>query len=448
MDAPLAHIPLQMPVLYVCRSGKSHPPLQDALSRHRSLTLSRIRARKRLCERVGSSIWSNSADSSDRSGPLGSNVNANSPQERPSRFLWGKLPWPNQLLGPKSIEKGNKTVYTIRLKTANGRGAGVSEVGAGVFLGLVSAQGKMFLTLLSPLNDPAATEAELRHICQVADESTGANCQLALRSLASTISTEAHLKPRFQAGSIDEVSLLGPDLGHLAGLLIGPQTGRWHLDEVIISSSSTGYIDRFICREALGQQAAYLSPLPAGSVVYGSGAQLVILTQEQAAAQYARSMSDYDALKGHLTATNAALVVAGTALVTIAGDWDAATPFAVGGAAGLLYQVLLQSSVDAIAGRRISHTYHTASPSRLTSAMSSGYSRFTLVVLVALVSIYALDVSVSSDRFNSAQTTITFFTGAAGFLMWKVAVMCISVWPLFRRNGDNSPPPSSKVSAN
>jgi hypothetical protein len=94
-----------MPVLYVCRSGKSHPPLQDALSRHRSLTLSRIRARKRLCERVGSSIWSNSADSSDRSGPLGSNVNANSPQERPSRFLWGKLPWPNQLLGPKSIEK-------------------------------------------------------------------------------------------------------------------------------------------------------------------------------------------------------------------------------------------------------------------------------------------------------------------------------------------------------
>lgn len=441
-------MPLQMPVLDVYRSGKSHTPLQDALSRHRRLELSRIRTQKRLCVRVGSSIWSNSADSSDRSGPLGSNVNANSPQKRPSRFQWGQLPWPNKLLGPKSIEKGNKTVYTIRVKTADGRGAGINEVGAGVFLGLVSATGTMFLTLLSPLNDPAASEAELRHICQVADESTGANCQLALHSLASTISTEAHLKPRFQAGSIDEVSLLGPDLGHLAGLLAGPLAGRWQVDEVVISSSSTGYIHRFVCREALDQQAVYLSPLPAGSVVYGSGAQSVILTQEQAAAQYARSMSDYDALKSQLTATNAALVVAGTALATIAGDWDTATPFAIGGAVGLLYQVLLQSSVDSIAGRHISHTYHTAPPSRFTSAMSSGYSRFMLVVVVALVSIYALDVSVSSDRFNSAQTTITFFTGAAGFLMWKVAVMCISVWPLVRRNGDNFPPPPSKVSAN
>lgn len=52
-----------------------------------------------------------------------------------------------------------------------------------------------------------------------------------------------------------------------------------------------------------------------------------------------------------------------------------------------------------------------ASPSRFKQAMSSGYSRFTFVLVATLAGIHALDLSASPDQFDSAQTTIKFFTG-------------------------------------
>lgn len=150
---------------------------------------------------------------------------------------------------------------------------------------------------------------------------------------------------------------------------------------------------RFVCRESLGeggQAAAYLLPVPADAVVYGSGDAAVAITkasmplasppdvggaclscglvcrshlrtpcllihlptltwlQEQAAHLYSLNMQQYSELKGQLLAATAVLVALGSALAYAAGGRDLALPFALGGASGMLYQYMLQASAGAV----------------------------------------------------------------------------------------------------
>ena len=44
------------------------------------------------------------------------------------------------------------------------------------------------------------------------------------------------------------VSLLltGPELGPLAGLMVGPEQGGWQVDEVTDASSRSGHVDRYV----------------------------------------------------------------------------------------------------------------------------------------------------------------------------------------------------------
>ena len=55
--------------------------------------------------------------------------------------------------------------------------------------------------------------------------------------------------------------------------------------QVTVCSSRTRHTDRFVCREALGYggvPAGFLAPVPADSVVYGSGESAVILSRVRA----------------------------------------------------------------------------------------------------------------------------------------------------------------------
>lgn len=116
---------------------------------------------------------------------------------------------------------------------------------------------------------------------------------------------------------MDEVSFVAPDLGPLAALLVAPQAGSWVCDEVDVSSSRTNHTDRsvwplcsaaawawgtrvplalslraaaavagrrrFVCRARLGgrkgEPAAYLTPVPPGAVVYGTGDAARVVTK-------------------------------------------------------------------------------------------------------------------------------------------------------------------------
>lgn len=73
-----------------------------------------------------------------------------------------------------------------------------------------------------------------------------------------------------------------------------------------------------------------------------------MFVQDQAAALHAMGMMGYRELKGRLMNTTAFLVACGSLIAFSAGGPEAAYPFAVGGAAALGYQWLLQQSVDSI----------------------------------------------------------------------------------------------------
>jgi hypothetical protein len=72
--------------------------------------------------------------------------------------------------------------------------------------------------------------------------------------------------------------------------------------------------------------------------------------QEQAAVMQAVGSAEYGALKDRLLLTTAAMGAGGSALAAALAGPDVALPFAIGGAAGLLYQWLLQQGADSLGG--------------------------------------------------------------------------------------------------
>ena len=60
-----------------------------------------------------------------------------------------------------------QTVYTARFTTGRGRGAGIEEPAAGVFVCLIGRDGASFLHRVGPLYDAEDAEANLRAICEV-----------------------------------------------------------------------------------------------------------------------------------------------------------------------------------------------------------------------------------------------------------------------------------------
>lgn len=44
---------------------------------------------------------------------------------------------------------------------------------------------------------------------------------------------------------------VGPELGPLAGLMIGPEQGGWQVDEITVVSSRTGHVDRWVSQSLL-----------------------------------------------------------------------------------------------------------------------------------------------------------------------------------------------------
>jgi len=81
-------------------------------------------------------------------------------------------------------------------------------------------------------------------------------------------------------------------------------------------------------------------------VVYGSGESAVLLTHAEAAALRDGGMEAYASTKRKLLAATFALTAGGSGVAGLIGGPGAALPFAIGGAAGLLYQLLLQVGVD------------------------------------------------------------------------------------------------------
>lgn len=362
----------------------------------------------------------------------------------PQQTFRRNLPTPQKLCGlnPKvsaadGQTKAPQTVYTVRISTGSTRGSAMTEGRAGVWLCLINRDGAAFLHRATPLSDPEVIEHELIEICQSANKEAGANCKnLSLHR------GKAAIKQRFQTGSVDEVCFLGPELGPLAGLMVGPEQGGWQVDEITVVSSRTGHVDRFLCRQRLGyradKQAEYLTPVPSESVVYGSGETAVVLSKDQAAALHAMGMMGYRELKGRLMSTTAFLVACGSLIAFSAGGAEAAYPFAVGGSAALGYQWLLQQSVDSIPNKIPRRTLVKRVPiaDAIQRITSNPGLRFGFMTALALTGIWAIQ-NWSPDSSGTTTTQVLearqMMTGLLGFMMWKLAVVGVTTVPVQRR---------------
>ncbi|KAK9828601.1 hypothetical protein WJX72_000987 [[Myrmecia] bisecta] len=340
--------------------------------------------------------------------------------------------WLSKAVTHKNANSATKnTVYTLRLCTGFGRGAGLTDPLAGVLVCLIGQDGSSCLHRIPPLNDPETTAAELEEICKVADKEDGANCTAVRRP-----SKPVAIKQRFQSGSIDEISFLGPELGPLNSIMVAPEGGSWQLDEISVASARTGHMDRFICREAVGEgnasNAGFLAPVPVDSVVYGSGESAVVLSKEQAAALHRMGMLDYSELKSRLNIATSALVVIGTGVAYTVGDWEVALPFAMGGMGGLFYQWSLQQGVDAIPAPA-DITKRILLPSagaRVKRIVGSTTFRFFAVTVAALGLVGALEyASGQQGGGTNIDEARQVLIGIMGFLMYKLALVGVSAAP-------------------
>jgi hypothetical protein len=92
-----------------------------------------------------------------------------------------------------------------------------------------------------------------------------------------------YLARRFQCGDVDEVSLSGPDLGPLCGLLVGASCGTWQPERVTITNSKHGDAQRFVLETYAGAScapgAAYFKAVRPGHVPYGTGSHEQQITE-------------------------------------------------------------------------------------------------------------------------------------------------------------------------
>ncbi|EFJ44280.1 hypothetical protein VOLCADRAFT_106495 [Volvox carteri f. nagariensis] len=353
------------------------------------------------------------------------------------------------------------TVYTIRFTTGVSRGSALSEPYSAVNVCLISQNGRAALHRISPVNDPLESRAHTLEMCQLIGPDVGADCSSALADAAASSgnqqpggqqeqqrpgrpaapagsaggSASSHgygnvnlrssggtnlvgrppppppPKRRFQEGSVDEVSILLPELGPLAGVLVGVEGGTWYLDEMDVSSSRTHHMDRFVCRRQLGgragEGAALLTPVPVGAVVYGEGEAAVVLSKEQATALWSLNMSDYTDLKRRVATTTALLVASGASLAALTGGTAAALPYTAGGVVG---------------------AYLSSSSRR---ALGSGPVRLGFVCASAALGMALLsreEAGVLGAPVSSGSVAVwQLALGALGFLTYKAALVGVSL---------------------
>jgi len=271
---------------------------------------------------------------------------------------------PKRLVGTGRGPGVKRTVYTVRLTTTADRNATHSDTSSGVLVALVGENQDAFMKFIPTsadlASDTSSTEAMLREMCANGSDDVpeGADCTLIMGAETPTASN--YSKHRFLSGTTTEVSFVAPNLGPLAGVLVGPQSGTWAVSEVVVSSSADNgaMSSKFLSKERriMGDDpmcsAQYLVRVPLGSILYGEGPDAKILSASDAMQMASKNMTWYEEMKKKLLLYTAAVGVVGTGLAYGSLGAAAATAFASGSAMSLAYQVGLQRKVDNIGDAR------------------------------------------------------------------------------------------------
>ncbi|EFJ13535.1 hypothetical protein SELMODRAFT_424399 [Selaginella moellendorffii] len=263
----------------------------------------------------------------------------------------------------KILERLRSSAYKVKLVTSTSPSSSFSEPGGRIWLALIGQSG-----------------------------------ETALRCVDSGT--------RFQKGDVDVVEFLGPDLGKLEAIWIGPERGAWRLEEAVVtvapgneaaSSRGVNYIFRGD-GELLGDGGDVLAVELKPQVIESDPASSPRPNDD------ANTMKQYESLKRSLLVSHATLVALGAGVLALSSSRDVALAFSLGGALGLVYLLSLEGVVD-----------------RIGKGETTFRKPSVLVLLVAVI-FFAAVIKGSVILQDRELSPGLLMGGVAGFLMYKVAV--------------------------
>lgn len=341
-----------------------------------------------------------------------------------------------------------KTVYTLRISTSADRGSSFDDTSSGILVCMIGHSGDAFLKYIPCLEDVADLDSQLRAMCQDADDiPVGADCSMIMGSPAPPRDgSNGYSRIRFQSGDVNEISFVGPDLGELEALLVGPQSGTWGCEEIVVSSSAEKEraSTKFLCKESrslLGSDpmhsAAYMTAVPLGTIIYGEGESAKILSASEALELAAKNMSWYNDMKKKLLFYTATVGIMGISLTYVNLGSAAAFSFATGTAASFIYQLGLQKRVDSI-GKDIAmvspSSRNTEKDYRATVVSALPFAGFSALLWWVFLHPNGLgtfqpigDILADAERMGSNVNFNLTLALIAGFASQKIAVIAFSV---------------------
>eukprot|EP00890_Picochlorum_soloecismus_P002357 jgi/Picsp_1/3121/NSC_05962-R1_protein len=350
------------------------------------------------------------------------------------------------------LKKRQKTVYTLRISTSADRGSSFDDTSSGILVCMIGHSGDAFLKYIPCLEDVADLDSQLRAMCLDAEDiPVGVDCSMIMGSPAPPRDgSNGYSRIRFQSGDVNEISIVGPDLGELEALIVGPQSGTWGCEEIVVSSSAEKEraSTKFVCtehRSLLGSDpmhsATYMFAVPLGTVVYGQGESAKILSASEALELAAKNMSWYNDMKKKLLFYTATVGIMGISLTYVNLGSAAAFSFATGTAASFIYQLGLQKRVDSIgkdiavmntdispSSRNTGHDYRWNILSSLPFAGVSALLWWLFLHPDGLGTVHPLgNILEDAERMGSNVNFNLTLALVAGFASQKIAVIAFSV---------------------
>ena len=350
---------------------------------------------------------------------------------RPLRLLPAEEVKVSIAKNPSLTVAKSQSLYMVKLQTSNVFGSGISDMNARVLLCLIDDKGDSLLQTI-----PATLSSN--------DESF-----------------------KFQRGSVDEFTFLGPELGKIRAFWISLESGQllftWKLISLDFTDESCVFCFHVLGQWRVGGVSLWVvkGPVPGETnveeaycyrydfevddILLGESSDLSMvelrpsriteLTDshqmslssapdiDSTAVSNEQSMEEYANLKLSLLLYDAVLILLGSSAFSFSLGENSAIAFFFGGTVGFLYLLLLQRSVDEL------QAPGSSSSSENSSQILSGRLKIPVLSLAL-----ALGLSVLAVRGYTptafAVTPRDILVGALGFLVCKVAVVLAAFKPL------------------
>ncbi|CAN6820631.1 unnamed protein product [Brassica oleracea] len=300
----------------------------------------------------------------------------------------------------------SRSLYKVKLQTSNVFGSGISDMNARVLLCLIDDKGDSVLQTI-----PATLSSN--------DESF-----------------------KFQRGSVDEFTFLGPEHGKIRAVWISLESGQWRVGGASLwvvkgpVPGETNVEEAYCYRYDFEVDDIFLGESSDLSMVELRPTRITELTDsDQISSPSAppnigstvvsneESMEEYENLKLSLLLYDALLILLGSSLVSFSLGGNSTVAFFFGGTVGFLYLLLLQRSVDEL------QVPGSSSSSENSSQILSGRVKIPVLSLALAIGLLVLAVrGYCPTAF--AVTPRDILVGTFGFLVCKVAVVLAAFKPL------------------